>query len=296
MFTFPTSKTPIIFQGVTSEMGLYQLEQALSYGTNVVAGISQETHLTSLMGIPVFNQVKLAVKKFNPKISVIFSTPAHALEDVIQAAKARIPLIICTTEHVPMHDALKMRMIAKEYGVQLLGPSSNGILNVGQALVGTLPVHLFQNGKVAIVGRSSSLIYEAVSQLNECGLGVCKCVALGTDHLIATDFIPVVQSLLKDKVSESILIIGQAHGQLEQELADFIKKQKKHKKIFVYIPGRFLTRSTKRPLLGMESVLFSDIIEQKKNTFEKAGIHFIENVDEIGKQILNTINQKKGNQ
>ena len=37
-------------------------------------------------------------------------------------------------------------------------------------------------------------------------------------------------------------------------------------------------------------------IQQKKNTFEKAGIHFIENVDEIGKQILNTINKKKGNQ
>lgn len=294
MFCFPNSKTPIIFQGVTSEMGLYQLEKALAYGTNVVAGITQETHLTNLMGIPVFNQVKQAVKKYAPKISVIFSTPAHALEDVVQAAKAGIPLIICTTEHVPMHDALKMKMVAKENGVQLLGPSSNGILNVDQALVGTLPSHLFKSGKVAIVGRSSSLIYEAVSQLNEQGLGVSKCVTLGTDHLIGTTFVPVVQSLLKDKTSEIILIIGQIHGQLEQELADFIKTQKKHKKIFAYIPGRFLNRSTKRPLLGMESVLFSDIIEQKKIAFEKAGINFIENVDEIGQKIFNSMKQKKG--
>ncbi len=296
MFYFPTSKTPIIFQGVTSEMGLYQLEKALAYGTNVVAGISQETHLSNLMGVPVFNEIKLAVKKYTPRISVIFSTPAHALEDVIQAVKAGIPLIICTTEHVPMHDALKMKMIAKENGVQLLGPSSNGILNVDQALVGTLPSHLFKSGNISIVGRSSSLIYEAAYQLNEYGLGVSKCVSLGTDHLIGTTFVPIVQSLLRDKASENILIIGQIHGRLEQELADFIKTQKRHKKIFAYIPGRSLTRSTKRPLLGMESVLFSEIIEQKKNSFEKAGIHFIENVDEIGKQILSTINQKKGNQ
>lgn len=294
MFSFPTSKTPVIFQGVTSEMGLLQLEKALSYETNVVAGISKESHLKTLMGIPVFNQIKQAVKKFNPKISVIFSTPAHALEDVIQAAKEHIPLIICTTEHVPMHDALKMQMVAKEYGVQLLGPSSNGIINVGQSLAGTLPTHLFQEGAVAIIGRSSSLIYEAVFQLNECGLGVSKCVTLGTDHLIGMSYTPVIQALLKDKTTQAILIIGQIHGQLEQELTEFLKTQKKSKKIFAYIPGKSLNRSDKRPLLGMKSVLFSDIIEEKKGLFEKVGVHFIDAPDQIGHQVFHHLAKKKG--
>ena len=119
MFTFPSSKTPILFQCITSEMGLEQLQKALEYGTNVVAGVSQEAHLKSLMGIPVFNKVKQAVQKYRPKISVIFSTPAHALEDVVQAASAGIPLIICTTEHVPMHDSLKMQLAARKKKVTL---------------------------------------------------------------------------------------------------------------------------------------------------------------------------------
>lgn len=294
MFVFPSSKTPVLFQGITSETGLDQLQKALEYGTNVVAGISQETHLKTLMGIPVFKKIKQAVQKYHPKISVIFSTPAHALEDVIQAAEVGIPLIVCTTEHVPMHDALKMQMIAKEKGVQLLGPSSNGILNVNQSITGTLPTHLFQSGDIAVVGRSSSLVYEAVFQLSELGLGISKCITLGTDHLIGTTYVPVIQALLKDGNTKAILIIGQVHGQLEQELAAFIKKQKNRKKIFAYIPGKYLIRSDKRPLLGMKSVLFSDIIEQKKQIFKKAGIQYIDSVDQIGSQIFQALTSKKG--
>ena len=294
MFIFPSSKTPVLFQGITSEKGLEQLQKALDYGTNVVAGISQETHLKTLMGVPVFNKIKQAVQKYHPKISVIFSTPAHALDDVIQAANACIPLIICTTEHVPMHDSLKMQMIAQKNSVQLLGPSSNGILCVGQAITGTLPIHLFHKGNVAVVGRSSSLVYEAVFQLAEAGLGISKCITLGTDHLIGTTYVPVVRSLLKDSDTDAILIIGQVHGQLEQELAQFIKMQKKHKKMFAYIPGKSLNRSDKRPLLGMQSVLFSQVIEQKKVLFEKVGIHYIDHVDQIGKQIFQILTSKKG--
>ena len=246
------------------------------------------------MGIPVFNKIRQAVQKYHPKVSVIFSTPAHALDDVIQAANAKIPLIICTTEHVPMHDSLKMQMIAKEKGVQLLGPSSNGILNVDEALTGTIPTHLFQKGNIAIVGRSSSLIYEAVFQLSELGLGISKCITLGADHLIGTTFVPVVQALLKDKTTNTILIIGQVHGQLEQELADFLKSHKTQKKIFAYIPGDSLSRSDKRPLLGMKSVLFNEVIEQKKELFKKTGIHYIDSVDQIGNQIFQNLTPKKG--
>ncbi len=293
MFSFPSSKTPVLFQGITSEMGLIQLQKAIEYGTNIVAGISQETHIKNLMGVPVFNNVKLAVKKYNPKVSVIFSTPSRALEDVIQAAKAKIPLIICTTEHVPMHDALKMRSIATENGVQLLGPSSNGIINVDQAVTGTLPTHLFNKGNISIIGRSSSLIFEAIFQLSEYDLGISKCVTLGADHLIGMSFVPVIQALLKDKSTDSILIIGQVHGQLEQELASFIKKYKKHKKIFAYIPGKYLTRSDKRPLLGMKSVLFSDVINQKKQIFEKSGIQYIDDINQIGHTIAEKYKLKK---
>ncbi len=282
MFNFPNRKTPVLFQGITSEMGLKQLQESLTYGTNVVAGISNQTRHKNLVGIPIFQKVSQAVRKYHPKISVVFSTPAHALKDVTEAIKSKIPVIICTTEHIPMHDALKMCELAHKNNVLLIGPSSNGILCVDEVLVGSLPTHLFMKGNIAVIGRSGSLIFEAVQQLKEYRLGFSKCITLGTDHLIATDFIPLVEGLIQDRQTKAILIIGQVHGHLEQDLTTYLKNIKTNKKIFVYIPGKTLLRSDKHPLLGMQSVLFKDIIEQKRQCFESVNAVWIDSVEKIG--------------
>ena len=291
MFFFADHKTPVLFQGITSTMGRYQTEKALAYGTNVVAGVGSEVS-GKLNGIPLYRSVKLAVHMKHPKISVVFSTPEKALTDVLEAIKAKIPLIICTTEHVPMHDALKMKLAARNAKLTLLGPSSAGILSVDNVLMGTMPTPLFEKGGVAIIGRSSSLMFEAAGQLSAYGLGVSKCISLGADHLIGTDFIPVVQALYADKSTQAILVVGQVHGTLEQELADFYAK-KHSKKLFVYIPGRAVARSDKTPLLGMKSVLFSDVIEEKKKLLTKTKAFWIETPDKIGKTIFDVLKGKK---
>ena len=290
MFFFPDQKTPILFQGITSAMGRYQTGLALNYGTNVVSGVSHE--MTGKLGsIPIYTNVPKAVRSTHPKISVVFSTPEKALGDVLEAIKAKIPLIICTTEHVPMHDALKMKLAAEKAKVTLLGPSSAGILNVGTCVMGTIPTSLFNKGDVAIVGRSSSLLFEAADQLSSFGLGISKCISLGADHLIGTSFVPVVEALNADKSTRAILVVGQVHGTLEQELAEFY--QKRHpKKMFIYIPGKALARSDKTPLLGMKSVLFSDVIEEKKKLLTKAKVVWIESPDKIGKTIFDILKGK----
>ena len=291
MFFFPDKNTPVLFQGITSVMGRFQAELAVTYGTCVVAGVSHE--ISGKLGdIPLYSSVAKAMRAQKPKISVVFSTPQQALSDVLEAIKAKIPLIICTTEHVPMHDALKMKLAAYEAGVTLLGPSSAGILNVGQAVTGTIPTSLFPSGNIALIGRSSSLMFEAAQQLSAVGLGVSKCVSLGADHLIGTSFISIVEALNTDNSTKAILVIGQVHGTLEQELATFYA-QKHPKKMFVYIPGKTLARSDKAPLLGMKSVLFSDVIQDKKERFLKAKALWIDSPDKIGQTIYDTLRGKK---
>ena len=290
MFFFPDHKTPVLFQGITSVMGRYQNEMAYAYGTYVVAGTSHEI-TGKLEGIPLYKTVSAAVRAKRPKISVVFSTPQKALPDVLEAIKAKIPLIICTTEHVPMHDALKMKLAADQAKVTLLGPSSAGILNVNQAITGTMPTPLFKAGDIAIVGRSASLMFEAADQLTTQGLGVSKCISLGADHLIGSSFVPVVEALNADKSTRAILVVGLVHGTLEQELAEFYKK-KHPKKLFVYIPGKALSRSDKTPLLGMKSVLFSDVIQDKKNLLVSAKAVWIDSADKIGKTIFDTLKRK----
>ena len=199
MFKLPTQKTPILCQGITTEMGAVHVEQALAYGSHIVAGTSRDKSIKVYQDIPIFSSVKEAVRRTKPAISVVFSTPARALQDVEEAIKAKVPMVICTTEHVPLHDTLKMMDLAQKNKVTLIGPSSPGIVRVDECLVGSIPAHLFPKGSVGLIGRSSSLMYEAVQQLSEVGLGVSACVSLGASRLVGTSFVPVMEAFLKDK-------------------------------------------------------------------------------------------------
>ena len=55
--------------------------------------------------------------------------------------------------------------------------------------------------------------------------------------------------------------------------------------MWVYIAGRTLERSEKRPFLGMQTVTFSEIIEAKKQALIQAGAFWIDSPDLFGKTI-----------
>ena len=226
MFFLPTKETRILCQGITSNAGAVHTELALAYGSNIVAGTSVDKNVKQFLGISVFKNVAEAVRAKAPEVSVVFSTPARALSDVKEAIDAGLKMVVCITEHVPMQDALEMKALATEKKVCLLGPSSMGIGVMDQTIIGSIPLHLFPKGKIGLVGRSASLMWEAACQLAAVGLGLSCCVSLGADHLIGTSFVPPVKALLADEKTKGILVIGQVHGELEYELATFYQKQK----------------------------------------------------------------------
>lgn len=290
-FILPTDKTPILVQGITGSLGATHAEMAIVYGSHVVAGVAREKGLKTFLNVPVFQTVREAVKKTKPLVSMVFSTPARALADVSEAAKEKIPLIICTTEHVPLHDRLKMIEVAEKYGVRLLGPSSPGVVSVDKCLAGTMPAHLFPKGNVGIVSRSSSLTYEAVQQLSALNLGVSSCVALGTSTVLGTSFIPVVQSFLSDAKVKSVLIIGDINGDFEFELASWYKNQKKRKPMVVYISGKSFPISKKLPFVGVSRLTPAQKILQKQQALEAVGAQVVYSVELIGKTVADVMKQ-----
>ena len=292
MFKLPTKKTPVLCQGITTEMGAVHVELALAYGTHIVAGISRDKSIKEYQGIPVFGSVKEAVRKTHPAISVIFSTPARALQDVEEAIRSKIPMVICTTEHVPLHDILKMMIMAQKNGVLLIGPSSPGIVRVGECLAGSIPAHLFPKGEVGIIGRSSSLMYEAVQQLAEKGLGVSTCVSLGASQLVGTSFAPVLEAMLADKETKAVLLIGQLTGEFELEAAEIYHKSRRRKPLIVYIPGQTLSGSLHMPLLGTDSAIPEKIIRQKKQALERVGGIWVQKVSDLGQTVFDRLKSR----
>ena len=295
MFKLPTKKTPILCQGITTEMGAVHVEQALAYGSHIVAGTSRDKSIKVYQNIPIFSSVKEAVRRTKPAISVVFSTPARALQDVEEAIKAKIPMVICTTERVPLHDTLKMMDLAQKNKVTLIGPSSPGIVRVDECLAGSIPAHLFPRGNVGLIGRSSSLIYEAVQQISEVGLGVSVCVSLGASRLVGTSFVPVMEAFLKDKDTRAILVIGQLAGDLEMELAAFYHPVRRKKPLIVYIPGQTLMGALHVPLLGTEMANPQKIIAEKRSALEKAKGIWVSDASRLGQVVRDVLKPQKEN-
>lgn len=285
MIKLPTQNTPVLCQGITSSMGAVHTEMALVYGTHIVAGVAREKGLKTYLNVPVFQTVKEAVRKTKPQISLIFSTPARALADVSEAIKEKIPLIICTTEHVPLHDALQMKRLAAKQDVHLLGPSSPGLVTVDKCLAGAMPAHLFPKGSVGIVTRSSSMAYEAARQLSREGLGISTCIALGTAPITGTDFTEPVKALLSDTRTKAILMIGDFNGLSEHNFALWYQKQKRQKPLAVYIGGKTYGKSKKPPLLGAQNKVPAQSVAEKQAALSQVGAHLILSPEELGTKL-----------
>lgn len=284
MIEFPNRNTAILCQGITSSTGAVHTERAIAYGSRIVSGVARDKGVTKFLDLPVFTTVKEAVRKTRPSVSVVFANPSRVYADVEEAVKAHIPMVICTTTHVPYHDILKMRELAQKNKVCLIGPSAPGIVVPEQVLAGNMPAHLFPKGNVGIISRSSSLTYESVQQLAAQQLGVSTCVGIGSGAILCTSFVPVIETMIADSKTKAILIIGKINSEFETELATFLKKKKTKKPVFIYLAGQPRQRR-ERSVLGGAKQTSAEIAAYKKKVCAAAGMIVLNRFDTIGSQV-----------
>lgn len=228
-------KTRVVVQGITGYQGRFHAERMLNYGTKIVAGVTPGKGGTEVLGVPVFDTVKEAVRETDANASVIFVPAPFAADAVMEAADSGVEVIVCITEGIPVHDELKMYWRVKEAGATLIGPNCPGIISPDKSHLGIMPVQIFKPGEVGIVSRSGTLTYQIAYNLTKLGIGQSTVVGIGGDRIIGTDFVEVLKLFEEDDETKAVVLVGEIGGRDEEIAAEYIREMSKP--VVGYIAG-----------------------------------------------------------
>lgn len=226
----------VIIQGITGSQGSFHAHAMKNAGTNIVAGTSPNKAGQMVGDIPVYSSIADITAEYTVDISVIFVPAPFAKAAILEAIKADIPLIVCITEGVPIHDMMYLKQHILGKRSVLIGPNCPGVLLPGQNKLGIIPSNMGLPGSVGIVSRSGTLTYEAMAGLTARNIGQKYIIGIGGDPIRGTGFIECLELFEKDEDVTSIVMIGEIGGTDELIAAQYIKDHVT-KPVYGYIAG-----------------------------------------------------------
>jgi succinyl-CoA synthetase alpha subunit len=277
-------ETKVLCQGLTGKQGSFHSEQAIAYGTQMVAGVTPGRGGQSHLNLPIYNTVQRAMLDHEIDASVIFVPAAFAADAILEAVNAEIKLIVCITEGISVLDMVKVYAVLQESSSILIGPNCPGVITPTECKIGIMPGKIHQKGNIGIVSRSGTLTYVAVHQTTQHGLGQSTCIGIGGDPIHGLDFIDCLQLFEQDNETTGIIMVGEIGGTAEEETAEFIE-EKISKPVVAYIAG---VTAPPGKRMGHAGAIISGgkgTAEQKYMALEKAGVSTVRTPAEIGKQM-----------
>lgn len=289
----------IIGQGITGTQGSLALPWMLKYGTKVVAGVTPGKGGLLLEGVPIFNSVKEALSQVGEVGgSVIYVPPLFVKAAATEAIEVGIPLILIFTEKVPTQDSAVIFALSKKKGLNVIGPSSVGLINpklklkIG-SIGGSEPHRSFVDGQVAVISKSGGMSSEIGLHLKNHGLGVSWAVGIGGDRIIGADFSDFLLALEEDKQTKASVIFGELGGTYEERVAKLVRDGKIKKPVVAFIGGEFTMSLPSDVEFGHAGAIIEGDRgkpDYKRKVLKEAGVLVAEDFDEIATLLKKAVN------
>ena len=167
---------------------------------------------------------------------MIFVPPRFAAEAILEAADAGVGLVVCITEGIPVKDMARVHSYLAVTGTTLVGPNCPGVISPGEANVGIIPGEICAPGRVGLVSRSGTLVYQIVHELTQRGLGQSTCMGMGGDPVHGVGFIESLALFAEDPGTDLVVMTGEIGGDDEERAAAWISEHMT-KPVVGYIAG-----------------------------------------------------------
>ncbi len=252
-------KSRYLIQGITGKQGSKCCARMLEFGSLLVAGVTPGKGGQEVDGVPVFNSVQEAINFVGAiDCSVVMVPPRFVKSAVSEAVNSGIKLVNIISENVPVHDMAYCLSLAKSKGVMIVGATSAGVFSVGKSKCGPIAsgkssicynnssdANFSGNGtNVGIISRSGGMSSETSLVLSSAGIGQSTVVSIGSDILMGTSYLDLIELFEKDEETDGIVLFGEIGGPFEEDLSEYLINRKDRgeafsKPIVAFVSGDF---------------------------------------------------------
>ena len=266
-------KKGVIVQGITGAYGSVHARNMITYGTNIIAGVTPGKGGQKFEGkVPIYNTVKEAVDASGAKISIIFVPAKFFLGAAKEALEAGIKLLVAIPEHIPVRDTMEVLDLANKKGAIIIGPNTPGIMIPELIKIGIMPPMPFKAGNIAVLSKSGTLLYEISDALTNAGFGQSITIGIGGDPINGTRMIDAFDMIKDIPDLEGLVIVGEIGGDSEEILAQRIIDIGFKKPTVAYIAGRSAPKEKRMGHAGAIVMGTYGSAESKVLMFNKANI------------------------
>ncbi|HEX7128201.1 MAG TPA: CoA-binding protein [Thermodesulfobacteriota bacterium] len=280
--------TRVLVQGITGREASLHVPYMQRYGTRIVAGVSPGKGGGEVHGVPVYDTVRDAVRAHEVDLAVLFVSARFTRDAALETIESRVPVAVLLAEGVPHHDAAEIVERAREVGVRVIGPNSQGMISPGKAKVGGTggdrPDLIFRPGPVGVISRSGGMGAEVAMALTKAGIGQSTYVAIGGDLVIGSEYTDLLPLFDADPDTRAVVLFAEPGTGREEAAAEFIARTGFAKPVVAFVSGEILERLPRGMHFGHTGALIEAGLgrpSQKKAALRAAGVRIAERFDDI---------------